>query len=250
MLDASQITIAALVMLAGSFVLSTVGFGIGVATSPVLLLVMEPQAVVVMINTVSLVILALIVWQSTDHLPLREMLPIAIAGVLGVPVGVVALTNVSATGLRIGIVGLILVLTIAFALNIRATIPRPRATGPLVGFVVGALVTGLAIGGPLMVLFLLSRNWIGQEVRAGMSFFYLAIAATAVMGYAIAGLFTLERTTLILIVTAPALLGFALATVLVRRMNERRFRQGVVAVIMFTSLMVLGREALQLQGVI
>ncbi len=244
--DAPQLAIAALTMLVASTVMSALGFGIGLTATPVLLLFLEPQTVVVMLNTIAVGLFALVLFETKDDLAVGQMTPVAIAGVLGVPFGVFALSSLSDTVLRIGITVLVLVLTGAIVLNVRWSIPRPRVVGPLLGFIVAALVAGLAIGGPLMVLFLLSRKMHRHALRASMSFFFLAMEATAVVGYGIAGLFTLERVELIALVAVPALLGYRVASMFVRRMNERTFRQGVVALIAVTSLMVLGREVLSL----
>ena len=100
--------------------------------------------------------------------------------------------------------------------------------------------------GPLMVLFLLTRGLSRDAVRGGLSLYFLAVEIIAVIGYGVAGLYTQERVALILIVTLPVLAGFGLATLLVRRMNERVFRHAVVAVIMTTSVMVLVREGFSL----
>ena len=170
----------------------------------------------------------------------------SLAGLMGVPVGVFLLTAAGAGALRISITGLILLLTILVTLNVRGPIPRSRIVGGVVGFVVGVMLTSLGIGGPLMALFLLTREWPRHAVRASLSFYFLIVELTGVVGYGVAGLFTPERISLILVVTVPVLLGFGLATVLVRRMNERLSRHAAVGVIITTSLMVLGREAARL----
>ena len=66
------------------------------------------------------------------------------------------------------------------------------------------------------------------------------------MGYGVAGMYTTERLTLVLVAIAPLAAGFALGGYLVGRMNEQVFRRGVLAVIAVTSLMVLGQELLRL----
>ena len=246
LLEASKLALAAAAMFAGSTVLSTVGFGIGMTTTPVLLLVLEPQSVVVTVNTVSLALLALILFQTRGHLPVRQMAPISVAGLLGVPVGVFILSSAASGALRVGITGVILLLTVAVALNVRGPVPRPHIVGPLLGFVGGVLLTATGIGGPLMALFLLARGWTRHALRASLSFYFLVVEFSGVVGYGVAGLFTPERTGLILVVTVPVLLGFVLGTILVKRMNERLFRHAVVAVIITTSVMVLGREVLRL----
>ena len=61
-----------------------------------------------------------------------------------------------------------------------------------------------------------------------------------------ASLFAPEWIVAVLVVAALALLGFGLATFVVRRVNEQRFRQGTLAVIALTSPMVLPSKVLVL----
>lgn len=235
-------------MFVGATVLGTVGFGIGISTAPVLLLVLDPQTVVVTVNTVSLAVFVLIIRQTRGYLPGRAMAPVIVAGLAGAPVGVLVLDSVSPTVLRIVIAALVVALTVPAALGMRGPASRPRFTGVVVGFVVGALLTGSGIGGPLVALHLLARRWSRQAIRASLAFYFLAVESTGVVGYVVTGLFTEERIRLILVVTGPVILGFVLATTIGRRMNERLFRTSVVAVVLATSVMVLGREALRLSS--
>ncbi len=241
-----EVLVAALMLFAGSTVLGTVGFGIGMTTTPVLLLTFDPQTVVVLVNTVSLAVFALIILQGREHLDVGRMAPMTIAGLLGVPVGVFILSSVGDSALRVSIVAVIIPVTVVVALNLRRSIPRSIWFDVVVGFVVGVLLTSLGIGGPLMALFLLASDWSRHAIRTALAFYFLVIELTGVIGYGVAGLFTVERLSLVLVVAVPVLLGFGLGTILVNHMDERLFRRSVVAVIMATNLMVLGREVLSL----
>ena len=244
--DVDQLIVAALVMFAGSSVLSTVGFGIGMSTTPVLLFVLDPQTIVVVGNTVSLVLFVLVIVQTRGSMPVRDMVPVSVAGLMGVPVGVFALTAAGTGVLRISMTALILLLTLAVVFNFRGPIPRVRIVGPIVGFVVGMLLAALGIGGPLLVLFLLTRDWPRHAMRASLGLYFLVVESAAAIGYGVAGLFTAERISLILVVFVPVLLGFVIGTMLVRRMDDRVFRHAVLLVIVTTSVMVLVRELVQL----
>ena len=79
MLDLIPSAVAAAVMFVGSTILSTLGFGIGMTTIPVLLFIFEPQTVIVMVNTVSLALFVLIVYQNRSELPVRQVLPWAVS---------------------------------------------------------------------------------------------------------------------------------------------------------------------------
>ena len=246
MLDAPHLVVAAVAMLVGSTVASTVGFGLGITVSPVLLFVLDPQTVVILINVVGTAVFATILVRSLDHLKLREVGPMAGAGLLGVPFGVLALSSVSASALRIGIAALILVLAVVVAANPIGRMKASGALAPPLGFVVGAMTASLGVGAPLVVLFLLQHGWPPQTMRASLSLFNFLVMIASVAGYCIAGLLTADRVALLVVVAAPVAVGYVLGGRLVSRMNEQAFRKGTVGLISVTSLMILGRELLAL----
>ena len=248
--DLTEILVAVPVMLLGSTVLSTVGFGIGISTAPLLLLVIEAQTVVVVVNTVSLVLFALIIVQTRRHLRVREFVPMIVAGAIGAPIGVFVLGALGGSALSIGITGLVVLFTVSLRFGALETLTRRRSVGPLVGLSVGALLAGFGIGGPLVAVYLLARQLHSQAVRGQLALYFLVVESVAVVGYAVTGLFTTERLALIAIAVPPVVLGYVLGSALVARMSETRFRQTVVGVILVTSAVILVREALRLQGVI
>ena len=86
---------------------------------------------------------------------------------------------------------------------------------------VGATLTAFAVGGPLIVLFLLARNLGRRSVRGAMALFLLVIAGIGVIAYASTGLYNAERLTLVALVLIPSFVGFALGGLLIQRMNEQ-----------------------------
>ena len=121
-----QIIITIIASFAGSTVLSTVGFGIGMVGIPILLLALDPQTAVVVLNTVTTPLLVLIVWKNRAHVQFRETLPIGILGLLGALTGAYILSNTDDTILRISIVVFIIALTIASAFDIRGKVVKGR----------------------------------------------------------------------------------------------------------------------------
>lgn len=242
MISVVEAVIAAGMMFIGSTVLSTVGFGIGMSTTPVLLLVFEPQTVVVVVNTISILLFSLIILQNKADIPFRNVSRWSLAGLAGVPIGVFVLSSASAGSLRIGITIFIITLTAITALNVERMVPRSQWFGYLVAFIVSALLNSLGIGGPLIALYFLSQGWSRNRIRGSLAFYFVIIEGAGVAGYAIIGLLTVERIVLISITVIPVLVGFLLATVLVRQMNELFFRRTVISVVISTSFMVLARE--------
>lgn len=240
-----QLVTAAVMMFVGSTVLGIVGFGTGVVSMPVLLLVLTPQSAVVMLNTVALGLKVWIAVQSWHDLPLKKIGPITIAALLGAPIGVFILDSVEAGVLRIGISAFIVLLALLTVLKPNGGIPMPYPVGLLVGFAVGITSSAFGVGGPLVALFLLNRGWPKLALRASMAFYLMATGIVAIVGYAVAGLYTRERVALVLLAIVPVLTGLKVGSILMRRMDERAFRYAALAVIFVSSGIVLAKEALQ-----
>ena len=244
--DLIEAAIAAVVMFMGSTVLSTIGFGIGMTTIPALLFVFDPQTVVIVVNTVSLILFVLIVFQNRTELPFRRVGPLALAGLAAVPVGVFVLKESDSHALKIAISAITILLTILIASRAQAPIPRGLLTGLVVAFGVSLTLNALGIGGPVMALYIFAQNWSRNAVRGALSLYFLCVETAGVVGYGVAGLMTPERIWLILIVAVPVGLGFYLSIHLVRRMNETVFRRATVTGIIVMCGMTLAREVISL----
>ena len=161
---------------------------------------------------------------------------------MGAPVGGYALTQLDPDALRIGIAALVLAVTVLVIAKRPWLVPAPMVAGPVIGFCASVMMTSLAIGGPLLMLFLLGRGVDRQGMRASLAFFFTAVYCTALVGYALRGLITVDRL-LLAAATIPAMaFGYWLSVRLTGRMNARVFRLAVVTVITATSTLVLAQE--------
>ncbi len=242
-LGLTGIAIAALALFLGCTVYSATGFGIAMVATPIALLaIADPQTAVIVVNSAGASAGVLIAIQARKDVPYREIVLIAAAGGLGVPIGVAILKFADPSIIRIGIVVLILLLAALSLKEFQGEIPFAGVLGVVAGFVVGASLAAFAVGGPLIVLFLLARHLRRQSVRGAMAFFLLVISAIGVGFYAYANLYTPERLTLVAIVLIPSFIGFALGGLLIKRMNERIFRYVVLGIIALSSMAVLVPE--------
>lgn len=237
-----HIVVAAAGMLLASTVSSTLGFGIGLTAGPVLLLALDPQSSVVLINTAGLLPTSLVVYQTWGRLKLREVAPIAAAGVLGAPVGAYILGAVDPVAMRIAITFLVLALAVVVTTGAGASVPRPGWLGPPLALVVSALITSSGVGGPLMALFLLDQDRHRDELRGTLAAFFLFVMAVGSVGYAVTGLLTAERLLLVLVAIVPVLAGFRVSALLLRRMSRETFRKAALGLIVAASLVILARE--------
>ena len=245
-MSALQIGVTGLMMFVGCTALSATGFGIGMVAMPGLLFVLEPQTAVVVLNTVAIAVEAWIVVQARKDIPFREVLPVAVAGALGVPFAVLILKSADPGIMRIGISLLVLISAAAATFNFQREFPYSKVVGVLAGFAVGVVLPAFGVGGPLVTLYLLTRSWQRQSVRAAMAFFLLTLDVFGIAGYAVAGFYTTDRVTLIALMVIPMLAGLGLGALILRLMSERAFRYAAVTLIVLSSLIVLVREVMSI----
>ena len=239
---------AAAVLFAGSAVLSTIGFGIGMTTIPALLFAYDAQTVVVVVNTVSIALFVLIVRRNRAELPFRRVLPWALSGLVAVPVGALALRDADAATLKIGIAALTIALTLVVVFSDKAPVPRGRVAGMVVGFAVSATLNALGVGGPVMALYVFAQRWGRNSARAALSLYFLFVESAGVAAYAAVGLLTWERIAIILIALPGVIGGFALGSHLANRMSDDVFRRATVAAILTMCALALAREIAALYG--
>ncbi len=247
MLTAPELILALVMVFAGSTVMGLVGFGIGIVISPILLLFIDPQSVVMTINSLAILLLALALFQTRrDVPPIRDVMPLPLAGLIAIPLGVVILKLASPDTMRIIIASIILCLAVPSVLKIQRPLPYPDIMSPVFGFVGSLMVTGTGVGPPLVALYLVNQRWPGTVIRASIAFYYLPIAIGAVILYAVTGLFILERVWTILSLAPAALMGFGLASLLARKINEKALSNIVLAVVIGSSVALLGKEVARL----
>ena len=240
-----EILVVVIATLCGSTVLSTLGFGIGMVATPILLLIFDPQTAIVTLSPAGTVLSALIAWRHRDHILMRETLPIALLGMAGAFTGVYVLSTSDDQLLKIAIVTLIIPLTILSFFNprnLKDRIPFPKVVGPFIGYLVGLMLGSMAIGGPLLVIFLIVRGWKSYAIRGSMSFFLLCVMVCALIGFVPAGLYGEGRIALSAVAFVPMIAGFWVGSRLANRMNENLFRKCSVTVIVLSSLTVIIRE--------
>ena len=184
-----EIIMTVLALLFGSFVLSSAGFGIALAASPLMLIILDPKTTVVVINTVSLAVFVFMIVQNRSQVRFREMIFPIIFGMLGVPFGLLILDFMSSILLGIFISASIIGLGIYVGFYRSHTFISNPSSFNVISFVVGALLTSTGIGGPLMAIAAVSRNWERDSLRGSLPLYYLVVEGTAVSGYIFSGMF-------------------------------------------------------------
>jgi len=242
LLSGLELMIALVAVFVGATVMGTVSFGMGLVVVPVLLLFLAPQPAVVVVNSIIAIVLVLVLVQVRHSLSLKLVGGMTLGGLIAVPIGVLALRSADPTLLRIVIAVAILALGALSLFNIQIPLTRRRFSGPVFGFLTSISVTTLSIGGPLAAIYVIAQKWPPDTMRASLAFYFLISYLLAFALYAWAGLVDRETLVNIGLLTPALLAGFGLATLIVKRINERVFRYAAIAVIITGGVVLLMRE--------
>lgn len=234
-----------LVVFIGALSRTTLGFGDAVLSMPILALLPIPLSLAVALMGLVGVSIALVVvitgWRDIAWAPLK---PILFAVLLGVPLGLLILSHVSAR-IVTGFLGLVLVAYGLYSLikNLGGWGGQlPRLSGEwwpyLFGFLAGALGSAYNFNGIPIAVYGTLRKWPPARFRATMQGYFLISGSLVVAGQGLGGLWSRSLWGLYLW-CVPAMVGAVIAgTWLHRRIPVATFRNAVLGFIVILGVLL------------
>lgn len=215
------------------------GFGAAMIMTPVLALLLGPKVAVP-------VALLLETFAATPMLPAAAriarwdvIVPISIAAVLAVPIGSLVLTVVDASIVRRLIALTVIVFSLALLWGRRFAGRHRMSTSIGLGVLSGTMLGATSIGGPPVILYLLSGPDPLAVTRANLTLYIVVVSAAGLVMLGLAGL--LDTTTLKIAagLTIPFVIGVVAGSRLFSRFSSQRFRQVTVVFMLLVSVGVL-----------
>ena len=219
--------------LAGGFVSGLAGFGTGITALGIWLYVLEPQTAATLVVVCSVISQALTLPRILPQIEPRRVFPFILPGLIGVPFGVLLLSQMDARGLKIA-VGVFLLFFTVFMLLVRQ--PRPiswggRTADGVIGFAGGVLGGFAGMSGPIPTMWVTLRGWAKAESRSVFQAFNLSILCAAFILHIINGFFTMHVVVATLAALPGTLLGAQLGAKAYERLSDRRFREFILVLL-------------------
>ena len=227
------------IALVGGLVRGTTGFGAAMIMTPPLALLVGPQIAVP-------VTLLLETFAAAPMLPAAARLarwhviaPIGAAAILAVPIGGALLTSADPLFLRRLIAATVIVFSLALLLGRRFRGSHRLPTSIGLGVLSGTMLGATSIGGPPVILYLLSGPDPIAVTRANLTLYIVLISAAGLVMLGVAGL--LDRASLgqAATLTIPFVVGVVAGSKLFSRFSDQRFRQLTMVFMFLVSLGVL-----------
>ncbi len=223
----------------GAIAAGGAGFAFALTASAIWLHALDPVHTTMLVVACGTLLHVTLVWPVRRSIEPARLLPFAIGGLIGIPIGVALLTHVDTRGLK-GALGLFLVVYGTYAL-LSPRLPEIRGGGRVadaaVGFV-GGILGGLGgYSGVLPTIWTQLRGW-RKDVARGV--FQPFILMAHVVTLVLVGIAAMDvNGALMTLAAVPALYAGAwIGWRIYGRLDDRRFRQ-VLAVLLVGSGLTL-----------
>jgi uncharacterized protein len=233
--------------LVAAFVRGASGFGFSLLAAPILALFWAPElATPVVLLLDVLVTVTLLHGPVFRHVRWGEALFVCGLGLAGSVVGTVLAIGMALGHAEIGLHLAVLASAVAALLDLRARFLDHAAIGAAVSFVSGALIGAFAVGGPLLLAWLLAVRRSPGEIRGTLTLMFgLADMAGLLIRLAL-GAFPLESLKLTGILAPAVMLGVFVGGRAFHRVDAKAWRQCVSALLALVALVGLGHAGMAL----
>lgn len=240
-MEGSALIIFAAGAATAGFVSGLTGLGTALTALTFWLHVTTPQIAVPMAAAVAVLSHCITLAFIHQGIVWKRIWPFLLGGMIGMPLGVVSLSIISADVAKAGL-GLFLILYCSYGLSVKTppviTWGGRQADGA-VGLG-GGFLGGLAgVSGPLPTIWAGLRGWPKNEQRGVYQPFNLAILASAVFGHFLYGRYHVLTGTEIMVAAACTACGSLAGILTYRRTSDHNFRKAVLILLLIGGLVNL-----------
>lgn len=215
------------------------GFGFAMVLVPLLLLLVAPADAVVTTALLGTLLTTLQTLRDRTHVDRPMARSLMAWSLIGLPLGVLAMSVLSAEALRWTVVGVVLMALVVILRNVAFS--NTRANAALAGLSSGALLTSTGINGPPLVALVRSNQASMLRYRATLA---AVFCGQGWLGLALFGLSgKINATSLSL--SASGLVALPIGVVIGERLfkyvDAQRLRRGIVAMLLLSLAVVVFR---------
>ncbi len=212
--------LAMLIIFVGSFVQSTIGFGLAIVTAPLLFMI-DPGYVPAPITVVALILSIANTYRYRSSISFKGLTSAILGRIPGTIAGGLLLYWAEPRTLSLWL-GITVLLGVAVSLTPIRLDPTPKRMA-IAGFLSGFMGTSSSIGGPPMALLLQHEN--ANLIRANLSAFFIVSCLMSLAVQAPAGYFSWHHFDLSLPLIPASLLGFWAASHWVDKIDKNHIRR-------------------------
>jgi uncharacterized membrane protein YfcA len=237
--DSPTLILAVVIALAAGVVRGITGFGGAMVMSPPLALLLGPRVAVPVVLLLESIVAAPMLWQTRRLVNWRMVGAILIAACAFVPLGVLVLAVADPKAIRIAIASTVIVFALLLLRGWRYA-GRPRlATSLGLGAMSGSMLGATSIGGPPVILYLLSGPDSIETTRANLTLYVTVTSLIGIVMLVQQGIFDAHAARTSLWLAPTYYVGLVGGLRLFPRFNDTRFRRFTLALLIVVSTGIL-----------
>ena len=230
----STILLAMMIALVGGIVSGLAGFGFGLVTVPLLLLLFPPATVTAVGSSLALAsgwIVLLSTWRTVQVRTLGALIP---GATIGVALGTVLLHRLDPAVIKL-IAGMVVML---FAISVlrgwRIDAVHHPLAAPLAGLASGTLSTSTGMSGPPVVLLFTTRQYNMQQFRGSITAYFYYVNAVGLSLLVLRGIVGWEQMSVVVRLLPAAIIGGFIGRRMLRVVSQSQFRRITLTMLLLT----------------
>jgi uncharacterized protein len=229
----------ALILFGGTFIRATFGFGDALFAMPLLSLVIGVAIAAPVVGLVSLVVAVGVLVTSWRHVDLGAVRRLLAGSLVGIPLGVVVLTRLDETILRVTLGVVVIGFGLYRLLSPNMPELKNRAWAFPFGLIAGCFGGAYNIGGPPIVIYGVMRRWGAARFRGTLQGYFLVTSLVIAIAQGVAGLWT-EKVFVYSIFSVPgAVIALLFGERASRRIDPAAFERYLALLLIALGLLIM-----------
>ncbi|MPQ49171.1 TSUP family transporter [Marinifilum sp. N1E240] len=234
-----QIVLCGIVILSAAFIKGMTGFGFALLAVPFLSLIFPMQVLVPAMSLFNLITSLVILFKLKEKIKAKLFIPMFIASLGGIPLGIYALEYMSSDNLRL-LTGILVVL---FSLRMlgKERLAKHFIKLPIVfaGFVSGILNSCISVGGPPLVIAMNRKGYSKNTFRGVFAWFSTFSSFFTTAAFIMNGMIESESVNLALFCLPILFFGSHLGSKFSGKIEPEKFRKMVIGINIVTGTFIV-----------
>ncbi len=244
--EPTTILLISFVLFSAGAIQGLTGFGYGLIVVPTMLIILPPKLVVPIVVMHGLVLNTIVFVNTRKSLSIKRVLPLTIAGLCGLPIGVLILKHIDVDLLKVFIGVVVVIFSTILLTGKRFHVKNERLALIPVGLTSGILSGSSSMGGPPVILFQSNQQVNKDQFRANIIAYFLMMNIVSIPTFAMNGLVSAETVKYALMSLPTMIIGTVIGIKFAKKVDEELFRRIALIIVLLAGLFLTWSGSKQL----
>jgi uncharacterized membrane protein YfcA len=234
-----QIILCGIVVLSAAVVKGMTGFGFALLAVPFLSLIFPMQVLVPAMSLFNLITSLVILFKLKEKIKAYYFIPMFIASIAGIPLGIYALEYVSSDTLRLMTGIMVIIFSIRMLGKVRLAKRFLKYPIVFAGFISGLLNSCISVGGPPLVIAMNRKGYSKDRFRGVFAWFSTFSSFFTTAAFMMKGMIETESINLALFCLPILFFGSHLGSKFSGKIQPEKFRKMVIGINIITGTFIV-----------